>query len=160
MGLLSGGLINYWPDRGWFSPCTGIGSILSWSSKRDQVSIVALASLPAVYGLTGYIIGICLLTPGYQLFQAGNNTAVIAHTNNRQDGIISGILNLSRNLGLVTGASVMGALFSLAVATKPIRAAKPEAILFGLTVTFGVGAVLLGLVSIQSWLKSDKPVIR
>ncbi|MBN8825699.1 MULTISPECIES: MFS transporter [unclassified Spirosoma] len=121
---------------------------------------IALASLPAVYGLTGYIIGICLLTPGYQLFQAGNNTAVMAHTSKRQDGIIAGILNLSRNLGLVTGASVMGALFSLAVATKPIRAAKPEDMLYGLTVTFRVGAILLGLVSVQSWLKSDKPVIR
>lgn len=124
------------------------------------VGTIVLASLPAVYGLTGYIIGICLLTPGYQLFQAGNNTAVMAQTSKRQDGLISGILNLSRNLGLVTGASVMGAIFSLAVATKPIRAAKPEAILFGLTVTFGVGAILLGLVSIQSWLKSNKPVIR
>ncbi|OIN55677.1 MFS transporter [Arsenicibacter rosenii] len=120
---------------------------------------IALASLPAVYGLTGYIIGICLLTPGYQLFQAGNNTAVMAHTSNRQDGIIAGILNLSRNLGLVTGASIMGALFSMAVATKPIRAAKPEDMLYGMTVTFGVGAILLGLVSIQSWLKSHKPVI-
>lgn len=49
---------------------------------------INLAGLPAVYGLTGYITGICLLTPGYQLFQAVNTTAVMGHTGKKQDGII------------------------------------------------------------------------
>ena len=35
-----------------------------------------------------------------------------------QRGVTSGMLNLSRNLGLITGASVMGAVFSLAAGDR------------------------------------------
>ena len=38
-----------------------------------------------------------------------------------QRGGISGMLNLSRNLGLITGASVMGAVFALASAYRRDR---------------------------------------
>ena len=37
----------------------------------------ALSVLPAMFGTTGYIAAIPVLTPGYLLFQAGNNTAVM-----------------------------------------------------------------------------------
>jgi hypothetical protein len=37
-----------------------------------------------------------------------------------QRGVVSGMLNLSRNLGLITGASVMGAVFAFASATNDV----------------------------------------
>ena len=37
----------------------------------------ALSLLPAMFGIAGYIAAIAVLTPGYQLFQAANNTAVM-----------------------------------------------------------------------------------
>jgi len=66
-------------------------------------------------------------------------------TNIRPDqrGVISGMLNLSRNLGLITGASVMGAVFALASATIDITTARPEAIATGMRITFAVAAVLI-----------------
>jgi len=60
-----------------------------------------------------------------------------------QRGVISGLLNLSRNLGLITGASVMGAVFALASATIDITAANPEAVATGLRITFAVAALLI-----------------
>ena len=69
---------------------------------------LALSVLPAMFGVAGYIAAIAVLTPGYQLFQAANNTAVMTDVRADQRGVISGMLNLSRNLGLVTGASVDG----------------------------------------------------
>ena len=42
-----------------------------------------------------------------------------------QRGVVSGLLNLSRNLGLITGASVMGAVFALGSASTDIAAARP-----------------------------------
>jgi hypothetical protein len=56
---------------------------------------------------------------------------------------MSGMLNLSRNLGLVTGASLMGAIFALASATTDIAAARPEAVASGLRVTFAVAMILI-----------------
>jgi hypothetical protein len=57
-----------------------------------------------------------------------------------QRGVISGMLNLSRNLGLITGASVMGAVFALASATTDITTARPEAVARGMRITFAVAA--------------------
>ncbi|KPN91435.1 MFS transporter [Pseudomonas nunensis] len=72
---------------------------------------MALALLPALLGVAGYVAGIAVLTPGYQLFQAANNTLVMVDVPGDQRGMMSGLLSLSRNLGLITGASVIGAVF-------------------------------------------------
>jgi MFS family permease len=101
---------------------------------------VAMAVLP---GISGYIVAIAVLTPGYQLFQAANNTAVVADVRPDQRGVISGMLNLSRNLGLITGASVMGAVFALASGTSDVAVAHPEAVASGMRITFAVAAALI-----------------
>jgi hypothetical protein len=59
-------------------------------------------------------------------------------------GVTSGMLNLSRNLGLITGASVMGTVFSLAAGTSDITAAAPDAVAAAMRVTFLVAAALIG----------------
>ncbi|TAV73798.1 MFS transporter [Rhizobium leguminosarum] len=101
---------------------------------------IAMALLP---GISGYITAIAMLTPGYQLFQAANNTAVMADVRPDQRGVISGMLNLSRNLGLITGASVMGAVFALASGTSDVAVAHPEAVASGMQITFAVAAALI-----------------
>ncbi len=60
-----------------------------------------------------------------------------------QRGIVSGLLNLSRNLGLITGASVMGALFTAAASTVDITTAPPDAVAAGMRGTFAVAAMLI-----------------
>jgi EmrB/QacA subfamily drug resistance transporter len=104
---------------------------------------IALAALPAIFGMSGYIAAIAVLTPGYQLFQAANNTAVMMDVHPDQRGVISGMLNLSRNLGLITGASMMGAVFAFAAATTDITTARPEAVATGMQTTFAVAAILI-----------------
>ncbi|MBI3145727.1 MAG: MFS transporter [Pseudogulbenkiania sp.] len=105
--------------------------------------LVALSVLPAMFGVAGYIAAIAVLTPGYQLFQAANNTAVMMDVPPDQRGVISGMLSLSRNLGLITGASVMGSVFVLASATIDITTASPEAVATGMRITFAVAALLI-----------------
>jgi EmrB/QacA subfamily drug resistance transporter len=103
----------------------------------------ALSALPATFGIRGYIAAIAILTPGYQLFQAANNTAVMADVRADERGLISGVLNLSRNLGLITGAAVMGAVFALASATADVSTADPKAIAGGMRTTFVIAAILM-----------------
>ncbi len=107
------------------------------------IGSIALSVLPALFGVAGYIVAIAVLTPGYQLFQAANNTTVMLDVRPDQRGVISGMLNLSRNLGLITGASVMGAVFAFAAMTTDITMADPEAIATGLRITFTVAALLV-----------------
>jgi EmrB/QacA subfamily drug resistance transporter len=102
-----------------------------------------LSMMPATSGIPGYIVPIVVITVGYALFQTANNTAVMADIRPDQRGVISGMLNLSRNLGLVTGASAMGAVFALASATTDITTAHPDSIATGMRITFAVAAIVI-----------------
>ena len=73
-----------------------------------------LSMLPATMGVPGYITPIVVVTLGYAVFQTTNNTAVMQDVRQDQRGVISGMLNRSRNLGLITGASMMDAVFARA----------------------------------------------
>lgn len=103
----------------------------------------SLSVLPAMFGIAGYVAAIVVLTPGYQLFQAANNTAVMIDVHPDRRGVISGMLSLSRNLGLITGASVMGAVFAYATMSTDITTAHPEAVANGMQITFTVAGILI-----------------
>jgi MFS family permease len=102
-----------------------------------------LSFVPATFGIPGYITPIVCISASYALFQAANNTAVMTDIRPDQRGVISGMLSLSRNLGLITGASVMGAVFALASATINITMARPDAIAAGMRITFAVAEMLI-----------------
>ncbi|MFN0298931.1 MAG: MFS transporter [Burkholderiales bacterium] len=109
------------------------------------VGCATLWMAPAASGIAGYVIPMVIITAHYALFQAANNTAVMADVAPDQRGVVSGVLNLSRNLGLITGASVMGAVFALASHAGDLTTAGPEAVAFGMQVTFAVAAALIAV---------------
>lgn len=104
---------------------------------------VALSMSSAALGATGYVVPLALTTLGYSLFQTANNTAIMAVASPQDRGAVSGLLNLSRNLGLVTGASVMGAIFALASGSHDPASALPEAVSRGMHGTFAVAVLLV-----------------
>jgi MFS family permease len=83
----------------------GLGGVLLGSA--------LMTWLPGTCGVTNYVASLALLTMGYALFQAANATAVMGAASADRRGVTSAMLALVRNLGLVTGASAMGALFAL-----------------------------------------------
>jgi len=104
-----------------------------------------LPMLPTSLGVPGYLAPLIVITAGYALFQAANNTAVMTNVSADQRGVISGLLNLSRNLGLITGASVMGTVFAFGAGATDIMTAHPEAVATGTGTTFIVATMLLGI---------------
>lgn len=122
------------------------------AQRMTFVGLVAMAAgsfvlsmLPATLGIPGYIAPMIVTTVGYALFMTANNTAVMTDVRPDQRGVISGLLSLSRNLGLITGASAMGAVFALASATTDITTARPEAVASGMRITFAVAVMLIVL---------------
>lgn len=103
----------------------------------------ALFILPEIFGLYGYVSSILILSPGYQLFQASNNTAVMEKVSEKERGVVSGLLSLSRNIGLISGASVMGSIFSFATGAAEISSASADALSAGMKSTFFVATILL-----------------
>ena len=59
-----------------------------------------------------------------------------------QKGVVAGMLNLSRNLGLITGASVMGAVFALATGAIGTTV-QPDTIAAGMRITCAAATVLV-----------------
>lgn len=100
-----------------------------------------LPLVPAVFGALGYVAPLAVITAGYALFQAANSSAVMAQAGAAQRGAVSGLLNLSRNLGFITGASLMGAVF--AWGAGDLRSASPAALGSGMRWTYGLAAALL-----------------
>lgn len=102
-----------------------------------------LAVAPLRLGVPGYLGPIVVVTLGYALFQTANNAAVMAAAGAARRGVVSGMLNLSRNLGLITGASALGAVFAFGSGTDDTRTAAADAVARGTHVTFGVAAGLI-----------------
>lgn len=119
------------------------------ASRMSIAGLVGMASgstllpiLASDWGVPGYITPLVLITAGYALFQAANNTAVMTNSQADQRGVISGLLNLSRNLGLITGASLMGTVFAFGAATTQ-WSVQPESVVAGMRLTFTVAAGLI-----------------
>jgi fucose permease len=103
----------------------------------------SLAGMPEAAGVAGYVAPLVIVTAGYALFQTANNTAVMANVAADRRGVVSGLLNLSRNLGLITGASAMGAVFALGTGTADLTTAGAVAIAEGTRISFAVAAILV-----------------
>ncbi|MCA1953158.1 MAG: MFS transporter [Hyphomicrobiales bacterium] len=114
----------------------GSDRVLAGGLALLAAGVLLLAILPGMTGVAGYVFAILVLTPGYQLFQAANNTAALADVPGNERGAVSGLLGLSRNIGLIAGASVMGAVFAFGTGTGDFSRATSTAIAAGMRLTF------------------------
>ncbi|MFZ6747897.1 MFS transporter [Undibacterium sp. Ren11W] len=103
----------------------------------------AMVALPTSLGVPAYLAPLAFITAGYAFFQAANNTAVITHSRAEYRGLISGLLNLSRNLGLITGTSLMGTVFAASAASSNVMTAGPEALVRGMRISFLLSVALI-----------------
>ncbi len=117
---------------------------------------VSYTFLPIEFGTAGYILAAVILSPGYQLFQASNNTILMTESPFEQKGLVSSLNNLSRNLGLLSGASLMGAIFIWGVGTQDITTAPSRDVLSGTQLAFAV-TIVLSVVSLIISFMSSKP---
>nr|UKE83523.1 MFS transporter [Pectobacterium sp. PL152] len=144
-GIPSGRLVDNW----------GFGRALTAGITLVVAGTFMLAILPNLFGVAGYILAIIILTPGYQLFLAANNTATLAKVPGNQRGTVSGLINLSRNIGLIAGASLMGQIFALGVGTEDFAHAAPASLANGMQLTFflagGIVLVVLAVTHLPSW---------
>jgi len=107
--------------------------------------LLALAMMPRTVGVLGYVGPMCIVTASYALFQAATITAVTRASGAQQRGVVAGLLGLSRNLGLITGASPMGALFAAASASADVASASPASVAAGMRATYLFAAFLVAI---------------
>lgn len=122
------------------------------AQRMTLASLVGLAAgasivgaMPPSVGVGGYLGPIVGMTGSYALFQAANNTWLTTTVDPRARGTAAGALGLARNLGLIAGASLMGAVFAWAVGSADAATAHAAAVAAGVRLTFRVAACLIGL---------------
>ncbi|MEO8366037.1 MAG: MFS transporter [Pseudoxanthomonas sp.] len=121
----------------------GAGRITVAGLVAMALGCLGLAAVSLRLGAWGYIVPLVTFTAGFAVFQAANNTAVMAGIAPGQRGVVSGLLNLSRNLGLITGASVMGAVYAFGAATTEFAQVTPAAATSGMRLAFAVATALV-----------------
>ncbi|MEP6503834.1 MAG: MFS transporter [Betaproteobacteria bacterium] len=116
-------------------------TVLALAGMAFGCALLCVASIGM--GVAGYLIPLVVVTAHYALFQAANNTAVMAEVAPDSRGVVAGLLNLARNLGLVTGASAMGAVFAFGANAADVMQAAPDAVAAGTRAAFAVAAGLV-----------------
>jgi len=99
----------------------------------------------------GYIIRIAPFGIGLGFFQSPNNSAVMGAVPGERLGVASGLLSLSRNLGMASGVPLLSTLFTtqLIAASKLPKAqvdvsnASPAALVDGIELTYRVAACII-----------------
>ncbi|WP_421692909.1 MFS transporter [Aestuariivirga sp.] len=146
-GVPSGRLVDRW----------GTGRVLVIGLTLLAAGAFLLAALPGVLGVAGYLVAILVLTPGYQLFQSANNTSALSDVPKNRQGTVSGLLNLSRNVGLIAGASAMGAVFAYGAGTQDFGHATDSALVAGMQLTFIIAGLMMILALIIAAIGRVKP---
>lgn len=121
----------------------GARPVLAGGLALMAAGCLLLCALAPGLGIASYVVPLMIVTSGYAAFQSANNTMVIGGAASGERGLVSGYLNLSRNLGLIFGASVMAMVFACGAAWSGEAAGTAAAVGAGLRLTF---AVALGLV--------------
>jgi len=122
-GAPAGKLVDVTGDRG--MQLAGIAVALAGS--------VMMVFAPHYAGLVGYVVSLAVITLGYAAFQAANTTRLMQKVDRQERGIVSALLGLARNVGLIAGASVMGAIY----------AAQSS-----LSLTFSIAAGIIGIAGV------------
>jgi EmrB/QacA subfamily drug resistance transporter len=120
----------------------GAGSMTVTGLVVMVVGCIGLTAISTPLGVWGYIVPLVTFTAGFAVFQAANNTAVMTGIDVGQRGVVSGLLNLSRNVGLITGASVMGAVYAFGSAAESVEATAGSAT-SGLRLAFAIATALV-----------------
>ncbi len=131
-GIPAGRLV----DRLGFTTMTRIGLL------GMALGLIAFIFAPGLFGVAGYVGANILVTAHYALYQAANNTSLMRDVAPEQRGIVGGMVSLSRNLGLVTGAAMLGAVFAIAAGGDATTAAAGD-VAFAMRVTFGTAAGMI-----------------
>ena len=120
------------------------------------VGTAVFAGLAVRPTVSSYLAPLSLTTASYALFSAANNTAVMADATAGRRGVLSSLLSLSRNLGLMTGATLLGAVFAAACGTVDVANAAPDVIAAATRVTFAAASFVVALVAASALVRGSR----
>jgi EmrB/QacA subfamily drug resistance transporter len=129
------------------------------------VAYLRLSGISEHLSIPGYLVLAIPIGIGMGIFQSPNNVAIMSSVPPRYLGTGSGLLNITRLLGQITGAAALGTLWAARVRShaggslppEGVTAASPAAQVAGLSDTFLVAGGLLALTTLIGWWVTRSP---
>lgn len=134
----------------------GVKRVMLSGLLQMVIGVLCFAFLPVLFGVYGYIAALVVLTPGRQLFLTSNHTFVMNSATKKEKGLASGVLNLIKNLGLMTGASMMVGLFASQLKNENVALATQQELAAAFTATFLLASAVICISLISIYLFSAK----
>jgi MFS family permease len=154
------------PLAGNLSDRVGVRRIAMTGLVILTVAYLRLSGLSEDLSIPGFLALAIPIGVGMGIFQSPNNVAIMSSVPPRYLGIGSGLLNITRLLGQITGAAALGTLWATRVRSYAggqlppggVTGASPAAQVAGLADTFLVAGCLLALTTLIAWwaTRSDR----
>jgi MFS family permease len=141
------------PVSGWLSDRTNSFVLSSVGIGIASFSILLLGLLTPQSGFFDVAIRLSLLGLGMGLFQAPNNSIIMGSLPKEQLGIAAGTLGTMRNMGMVIGVAISGAVFSSRFA---FYGGADGSFLPAFRDTYIVAAVICGIAVVVSLIRSNE----
>ncbi|MDP3983470.1 MAG: MFS transporter, partial [Acidimicrobiia bacterium] len=147
------------PMAGNLSDRVGVRGLTLFGLAVLTIAYARLGGLSTDLSIAGYLTLAIPIGIGMGVFQSPNNVAIMSSVPANYLGIGSGLLNITRLLGQITGAAALGTLWASRVRfhsggtlpTGGATAAAASAQVAGLNDTFRMAAALLRVATLIGW---------
>jgi hypothetical protein len=125
----------------------------------SMLAVIPLSQLPPSATSLDVMWRLALFGLGTGIFQSPNNSAAMGSSPRPQLGTASGVLATVRNVGMVLGIAIGGAVLYALVSSSILQ--QPSLVgnearefLFGLRYAYIIGAILTGVAALTSLVRS------
>jgi len=145
------------PVSGWISDKTNSFLLSSLGMAISCLALFLLGNLDQDAAFLDIVIRMGMLGLGMGLFQSPNNSIVMGSVPKERLGIAGGMLAMVRNLGMVTGIAISGAVFTNGLqSNQALGLAYEAAFLGGFHDAFMVAAVICSVGIITSLMRGKR----
>ena len=144
------------PVSGWISDRTNSFMLSSLGMAVTCLALFLLSNLDQDANFIDIVVRLGMIGLGMGLFQSPNNSIVMGSVPKHRLGIAGGMLGMARNLGMVTGIAISGAVFTNGLYSSQAAGLNYEAaFLVGFHNAFMVATVICAAGIITSLMRGE-----
>ncbi len=149
------------PLSGWIYDKTNSSLPGSLGIALSSLALYLMGNLGKDSGFWNIVLLMSMIGIGMGMFQSPNNTIIMGSVPKSRLGIASGFLAMVRNLGMVTGTAISGAVFNGILHSYQASGASYEsAFLAGFHYAFTVSAVICAAGVLTSMVRVEKKSLK
>lgn len=145
------------PVSGWMADRSNSYTLSSFGMVLTCIALYLLANLGPDSSFSDIVLRLSIVGLGMGLFHSPNNSIVMGSVPKNRLGIAGGLLAMMRNLGMVAGIAIAGAIFARSFQLQQASGAAYEAaFMAGFHNAFMVAAIICAMGILTSLVRGEK----